>query len=333
MNIFITGITGQDGSYLAEYMLEEGHNVYGIIRRHSVAENQTARINHIRPFINLYYGDMLDSTSMIYAMEKANPDYIFHLAAQSYVRASFDIPEYTMLVNAEGTLKLLEICKRYYSKARIYNAASSEMFGLSVDDDKFQRETTFMNPVSPYGISKVSAYNMTRHFRRAYKMYISNGILFNHTSPRRGASFVEQKIVKTAVEIKYGLANVLELGNLDAYRDWGSAKDYVRQMWKMVNMSQPDDFVVSTGICHSMRDICELVFNYLGMDYEKYVIINKRHFRDEELPYLRGDSSKAKSILGWEPSQPFEEIIYEMVEYWLKTLKDGKRQQDFSNRP
>lgn len=323
--IFITGISGMDGSYLAEYLLEQGYDIHGIIRRHSVAENQSARINHIRSHIHLYYGDMLDSTSLQSALEKSQPKYVFHLAAQSFVRASFDIPEYTTMVNYDGTLKLLELCKRICPDARIYNASSSEMFGMSIDVDGFQRESTPMIPVSPYGISKLSAYNLTRHFRRAYNMYISNGILFNHTSPRRGSSFVEQKIIKTAVEIKYNLAKNLELGNLDAFRDWGSAKEYVQQMWNMVNMPKSNDLVIATGESHSIRNMCEIVFEYLGMNYRDFVTTDRRHLRDEELPYLRGDSSKAQVLLGWKPTMKFAEILYEMIEYWLKTLNDEKR--------
>jgi GDPmannose 4,6-dehydratase len=323
--ILITGISGQDGSYLAEYMLELGHEVHGIIRRHSVAENQSARINHIRPRIHLYYGDMTDSTSLESALNKSSPDYIFHLAAQSFVRASFDIPEYTTMVNYNGTLKLFELCRKFCPEARIYNASSSEMFGLSTDEDGFQRETTPMIPVSPYGISKLSAYNLARHFRRAYGMHISSGILFNHCSPRRGASFVEQKIVKTAVEIEYGLTDRLELGNLDAKRDWGYAKDYARQMWKIVNQEKADDFVIATGIAYSIKEICGIVFGYLRMDYKNYLCVNQRHMRDEELPYLCGDATKAYKTFGWKPTHTLNDVLYEMIEYWLKTLKDGKR--------
>lgn len=322
-NVFITGISGMDGSYLAEMMLEKKHNVHGILRRHSVAENQSARINHIRPQLNLYYGDMLDSTSLEAALIKSKPDYVFHLAAQSFVRASFDIPEYTTQVNYNGTLRLLELCKRHCPNAHIYFAASSEMFGKSVDSDNYQRETTAMNPVSPYGISKLAGFNVSRHFRRAYGMHISCGILFNHCSERRGASFVEQKIVKTAVEIKRGLTDSLTLGNINAKRDWGYAPDYVRQMWAMVTQLIPNDYVVATGSVYSIKDICKIVFEHLGMNYENYIKTDPIYMRDEELPYLRGDSTKAKEMLGWTPTRSLNEILHNMTDYWLKKTKNG----------
>lgn len=314
MKIFITGINGQDGAYLSEYMLSLGHEVYGIIRRNSVAENQTGRINYIKEKLVLYYGDMTDSFSLENAIDKAQPDYIFHLAAQSHVRVSFDMPEYTMNVNGNGTLRLLEICKKICPHTRIYNAGSSEMFGLSVDEDEFQRESTPMNPVSPYGVSKVMAYNMVRHYRRAYNMFAANGILFNHESSKRSSAFVTQKVVNGAYDIYNKKADHLELGNLDACRDWGHAKDYVKAMWLIANHLEPMDFVIATGEVHSVREMCKVVFDYFSLNYEDYVVQNPRLMRSEELPYLRGDASKAKVILGWQPEYTFESLLYEMIE-------------------
>ena len=319
--IFITGINGQDGSYLSEYMLELGHEVHGIVRRNSMGENQTERINHIKDSLKLYYGDMLDTHSLERAIEKACPDYVFHLAAQSQVRLSFDIPEYTMDVNGNGTLHLLEICKRICPEAHIYNAGSSEIFGLSIDDDNFQRETTLINPVSPYGISKVMAYNLVKHYRGAYKMYAVTGILFNHESPKRGADFVTQKIVKGAFDIHCGLSDKLELGDLSAYRDWGHAKDYVRAMWLIMNHIEPMDFVIATGVSHSVRELCKLVFGYFKLNYEDHIVLNSKFVRPEEVLYLRGDATKAKIILGWEPTYTFETLLEEMIEYHIANNK------------
>ena len=316
--IFITGINGQDGAYLSEYMLELGHEVHGIIRRNSVGENQVGRIGYLQDKLHLYYGDMTDSFSIEAALEKAKPDYVFHLAAQTQVRVSFDLPEYTMDVNGNGSLRLLKACKKICPNARIYNAATSEVFGLSIDADEFQRESTPMNPVSPYGISKVMAYNTMRHYRRAYKMNISNGILFNHESPKRSSAFISQKVVKAAYRIKKGLQDKLELGNLDAYRDWGHSYDYVRAMWLIANHIEPMDFVIATGVAHSVRDMCKIVFDYFGLNYEDYVVQNPRFMRDEELPYLKGDSTKARTILGWEPTYTFETLLEEMIESHIK---------------
>jgi GDPmannose 4,6-dehydratase len=311
--IFISGITGQDGSYLTEYLLSLGHEIHGIVRRNSVAENQTGRIGNLRDKITLHYGDMTDYTSLENALKVATPDYVFHLAAQSQVRVSFDIPEYTLEVNAMGAFKLFEACRKVCPSAHIYNAGSSEMFGLSVDVDKYQREITPMNPTSPYGISKVMAFNLTSHYRRAYGMYFANGILFNHTSPRRSTAFVTQKVVRGVISIVNGLSDKLELGDLDTYRDWGHAKDYVEAMWKIVNHSESTDFVIATGITHSVREMCIFVFNYFGLDYKKYVVQNPRLMRAEELPYLRGDSSKAQKLLGWKPKYTFETLLREMI--------------------
>jgi GDPmannose 4,6-dehydratase len=320
MRALLTGINGQDSSYLAEYLLELGHDVYGIIRRHSDTLNQQSRLDSIREKITTFYGDMTDATSLENVLAEVKPDYIFNIAAQSHVRISFDIPVYTADVNALGALRLLDAYRRVCPKAKYYQASSSEMFGLSVDDDNYQRESTPMNPTSPYGCAKVFAYNMTRHYRRAYGLHACNGILFNHESPRRGINFVTQKVVKTAVEIKLGLTDRLELGNMDSFRDWGHSYDYVRAMWLIINHDTPDDFVVATGETHSVRNMCEVVFSYLDLDYRDYVTQNTKYVRAEELPYLRGDSNKIRNTLGWQPTYTFESLMVEMIEYWLKVL-------------
>ena len=314
---FITGIGGQDGSYLAEYLVELGYEVYGIIRRNSIAENQQSRIENIRGDINVFYGDLLDPGSLDRLFNDIKPDEIYNLAAQSHVRISYDIPQFTTQTNALGVLNVLESYRRICPDAKFYQASSSEMFGSSVDDDGFQRETTIMNPVSPYGCSKVFGYNIVRNYRNAYKLHATNGILFNHESPRRGSNFVTNKVVKTAVEIKLGLANKLVLGNLDSYRDWGHSKDYVKAMHMIINHTKPDDFVVSTMVTHSVREMVEYVFDYLDLDLNKYVSQDNKFLRSEELKYLKGDSTKIRETLGWKPIYTFETMLDEMIEYWL----------------
>jgi GDPmannose 4,6-dehydratase len=318
---FITGIGGQDGSYLAEYLLELGYEVHGIIRRNSVAENQQSRIEGIREKINVYYGDLLDQGSLERLLSEIQPDEIYNLAAQSHVRVSYDIPQFTVQTNSIGVLNILEAYRRACPKSKFYQASSSEMFGSSVDEDGFQRETTVMNPVSPYGCSKVFGYNIVRNYRNAYKLHACNGILFNHESPRRGSNFVTNKVVKTAVEIKLGLKNKLELGNLDSYRDWGHSKDYVRAMHLIINHSEPDDFVVSTMVTHSVREMVNYVFNKLELNPNDYVIQNNKFIRPEELDYLRGDSTKIREKLNWLPEYTFETMLDEMIEYWLNYFK------------
>jgi GDPmannose 4,6-dehydratase len=314
---FITGIGGQDGSYLAEYLVEIGYDVYGIIRRNSITETQQSRIEHIRGNINVHYGDLLDQSSLDRLLSEIQPDEIYNLAAQSHVRISYDIPQFTVQTNALGVLNVLESYRRICPSAKFYQASSSEMFGSSIDSDGFQRETTAMNPVSPYGCSKVFGYNIVRNYRNAYKLHASNGILFNHESPRRGSNFVTNKVVKTAVEIKLNLNSKLELGNMDSYRDWGHSKDYVRAMHLINNHSEPDDFVVSTMVTHSVREMVEYVFEKLDLDYKKYVTQNSKFFRSEELEYLKGDSTKIREKLGWKPEYTFETMLDEMIEYWL----------------
>jgi len=312
----ITGISGQDGSYLAEYLLELGYEVHGIVRRHSVAENQNFRLHKLGQKIHTHYGDLNDYPSLISLVQKIMPDEIYNLAAMSHVRVSFDMPAFTIKTNALGVLNLLEVYRILCPTAKFYQASSSEMFGNSIDDDNVQRLTTPMNPVSPYGCSKVMGYQLTRHYRNAYGLHACNGILFNHESPRRGSNFVTNKVVKGAVSIKKGLQEKLALGNLDAYRDWGHAKDYVKAMHMITNHNVPDDFVVATGETHSVRDLCETVFSKLGMDYNDYVTQDKRFLRPEELNYLKGDPARAKEILGWKPEYTFETMIDEMIAHW-----------------
>ena len=317
----ITGINGQDGSYLAEFLLSKGYEVHGMLKRNSVAENQTSRLDDIFPTIvnNLVYADLNDLASLVRTIQHSQPDEIYNLGAQSHVRISFDQPIYTANTTGIGTLNLLEAVRLIKPDAKIYQASSSEMFGNSIDNDGFQRETTSMNPVSPYGCAKVFGYNICRNYRNSYGMFISNGILFNHESPRRGINFVTNKVVKTAVEIKKGLRNELKLGNLDASRDWGHAKDYVEAMHLILQQENPDDFVCSTGISHTVKELCEYVFGKLEMDWKQYVKQDEKYFRPEELDVLKGDSSKLRT-LGWEPKYTFETMLDEMIEYWLNKL-------------
>ena len=320
---FITGIGGQDGSYLAEYLLELGYEVHGIVRRNSTPEHQDTRLDNIRLHKNFhsYYGDLLDQGGLQIKFDEIKPDEIYNIAAQSHVRISFDIPQFTVQTNALGVLNILEAYRRSCPNAKFYQASSSEMFGLSVDEDNSQRESTPMNPVSPYGCAKVFGYNIVRNYRRAYKLHATNGILFNHESPRRGSNFVTNKVVKAAARIKLGLQNKLELGNMDAYRDWGHSYDYVRAMHLMLQQDKPGDWVVATGKTHSVRQMCEYVFNKLGLNYKDYVIQNPKYLRPEELPYLKGDSTKIRTELGWEPTYTFESMMDEMIEHWLKIYK------------
>lgn len=319
---FITGIAGQDGSYLAEYLYDQGYEVHGIIRRNSVPENQQTRLKGIREKINISYGDLLDQSSLEHLLDKVQPDEIYNIAAQSHVRISFDIPQFTAQTNALGVLNILEAYRRSCPSARFYQASSSEMFGSSVDADGYQRETTPMHPVSPYGCTKVFGYNIVRNYRNAYKLHASNGILFNHESPRRGSNFVTNKVVKTAVEIYLGMKDELILGNLDSYRDWGHSKDYVRAMHLIVQQDKPGDWVVATGETRSVRDMCEYVFNKLEMDYNKFVKQDGKFLRPEELPYLKGDSTRIRA-LGWEPEYTFESMMDEMIKYWMHELQQG----------
>jgi GDPmannose 4,6-dehydratase len=314
---FITGISGQDGSYLAELLLEKDYDVYGIVRRNSVPENQSSRIDHISELINLDYGDLLDVSSLERLIRIIAPDEIYNIAAQSHVRISMDIPQFTIQANALGLLNILEAYKNNCASARFYQASSSEMFGRSVDEDGYQRESTPMHPTSPYGCTKVFGFNMVVHYRHAYKLFASNGILFNHESPRRGSNFVTNKVVKSAVEIKKGLKKSLPLGNLDSFRDWGHSKDYVKAMHMILNHTEPDDFVCATGVTNSVGDMCKYVFDKLGMNYLDFVTQDERYLRSEDLKYLRGDSTKLRKTFGWKPEYTFETLMDEMIEHWL----------------
>jgi len=312
----ITGISGQDGSYLSEYLLGLDYEVHGIIRRLSVAENQDSRLKETCSNIETHYGDMSDIPSLTRIVSEVKPDEIYNLAAMSHVRISFDIPHYTIQTNAMGVLNILEAYRNIVPKAKFYQASSSEMFGNSVDEDGVQRLTTPMTPVSPYGCAKVLGFNLVRHYRHAYGLHACNGILFNHESPRRGANFVTNKVVKTAVHIKAGLTDKLELGNMDSKRDWGHAKDYVRAMHMIVNHDVPDEFIIATGQTNSVRDLCEYVFSKLDLDYKEHVVQNSKFMRPEELNYLKGDPSKAREVLKWEPEYTFETLLDDMIEYW-----------------
>ena len=315
---FITGIGGQDGSYLAEYLLDLGYEVHGIIRRNSTPEHQQSRLDGIRtnPNLHISYGDLLDTSGLERLLSQIQPDEIYNLAAQSHVRISYEIPQFTIQANALGVVNVLEAIKNNCPNAKFYQASSSEMFGSAVDEDGFQRETTRMNPVSPYGCAKVFGYNIVRNYRNAYNLHLSNGILFNHESPRRGSNFVTNKVVKAAIRIALGLQDKLELGNLDAYRDWGHSKDYIKAMHLILQQPNPGDWVVATGETRSVRDMCKYVFEKLNLNYEDYITQNQKFLRPEELKYLKGDSTRMRE-LGWKPEYTFESMMDEMIEFWV----------------
>jgi GDPmannose 4,6-dehydratase len=314
----ITGINGQDGSYLAELLLDKGYEVHGTLKRNSVSENQTSRLDKVYDKLKLHYADLTDLSSLISVIQKVKPVEIYNLAAQSHVRISFDQPLYTAQATGIGTLNMLEAVKLVDPTIKVYQASSSEMFGNNIDDDGYQRETTPMNPVSPYGCAKVFSYNICRNYRNSYSMKIWNGILFNHESPRRGTNFVTNKVVKAAVRISLGLQDKLHIGNLSATRDWGHAKDYVYAMWLMLQSDKPDDYVCATGVSHSVQDLCSYVFSSLGLDYSHYIVVDEKHFRPEELENLKGDSSKLRKELLWQPEYTFESMLDEMINYWLE---------------
>jgi GDPmannose 4,6-dehydratase len=316
----ITGINGQDGSYLSSFLLEKGYEVHGIVKRNSVAENQTYRLSHIFDKLNLHYGDMTDMASLVRVVGDIQPDEIYNLAAQSHVRISFDQPIYTTNVVALGTLNLLEAVKSLKSGAKIYQASSSEMFGNSIDPDGYQRETTPMHPVSPYGCAKLYGYNIIRNYRNSYGMFASNGILFNHESPFRGTNFVTNKVAKGAVKCKLGLTDKLAMGNPKAARDWGHAKDYVEAMWLILQQENSDDFVCSTGVSHTVGDLIDYTFGKLELDPKDFIVHDQKFYRPEELDVLKGDATKLKTATGWSPKYNFYSMMDEMIEYWLERL-------------
>jgi len=319
----ITGITGQDGSYLAELLLAKGYEVHGIIRRASTFN--TSRINNLYedPHINgvrlfLHYGDIADSTNLIKLLYRIQPEEVYHLAAQSHVRVSFDIPEYTGDVTGLGTVRLLEAIREVGLPTRYYQAGSSEMYGLVQEVP--QRETTPFYPRSPYGAAKVYAHWITVNFRESYGLFACNGILFNHESPRRGETFVTRKITRAVANIKAGLQDKLYLGNLDAQRDWGYAKEYVEAMWLMLQQDEPDDYVIATGETHTVREFLEEAFSHVGLNWKDFVEHDARYERPAEVDMLIGDPSKAKAKLGWEPRTTFHALVRLMVEEELATL-------------
>ncbi len=317
----IVGIAGQDGSYLAEHLLNEGYEVHGTVRRNSTPEHQESRIHHLGVQVETHYGDLTDQHSLEAVIRRCEPDEIYNLGAQSHVRISFELPQFTAQVNALGVLNLLTAVRLAAPEARIYQASSSEMFGDSVDDDQFQRETTPMTPVSPYGCAKLFGYHLVRNYRKSYGLFAANGILFNHESPRRGANFVTSKVVRAACEIKLGKRDRLELGNMDSSRDWGHSRDYVRAMVMILNHKAPDDFVVATGQTHTVRELVSGVFNRLELNYLDFTVQNPKYLRPEELPYLKGDATKVRTTLGWTPEVSFDQLIDEMVDDTMRLLR------------
>jgi len=322
----ITGITGQDGSYLVELLLKKGYEVWGIIRRSS--SFHTGRIDHLykdpheQPRLRLVYGDLTDGANLSTIMNEIRPDEVYNLGAQSHVRVSFDMPIYTANTDALGTLRLLEAIRSSEKPVRFYQASSSEMYGKAVEIP--QTEKTPFYPRSPYGCAKVYSFWQTVNYREAYELFACNGILFNHESPRRGETFVTRKITRAATRIKLGLQNKLYLGNLDAKRDWGYAGDYVEAMWLMLQQDKPDDYIVATGECHTVKEFAEEVFSCLDLDWDNYVEIDSRYFRPSEVDLLRGDASKAKKVLKWEPKVSFKELAKMMTDADMKIAEREK---------
>ena len=322
----ITGITGQDGSYLVELLLRKGYHVWGIIRRSS--SFHTGRIDHLykdphkQPPLKLVYGDLTDGGNLSTIINEIKPDEIYNLGAQSHVRVSFDTPIYTVDTDGLGTLRLLEAIRSRDKPAKFYQASSSEMYGKAVETP--QTEKTPFYPRSPYGCAKVYSFWQTVNYREAYGLFACNGILFNHESPRRGETFVTRKITRAATRIKSGLQDKLYLGNLDAKRDWGYAGDYVESMWLMLQQDKPDDYVIATGDTHSVREFLDEVFGYLDLDWQKYVEIDRRYFRPSEVDCLQGDASKARKVLKWEPKVTFTEIARMMTEADMEIARREK---------
>jgi len=326
----ITGITGQDGSYLAELLLSKGYEVHGIVRRASMFN--TGRIEHIYvdPHVPdakffTHYGDLSDSGQLTNLIYNIQPEEIYHLAAQSHVRVSFDMPEFTGDVTGLGTTRLLESVRRSGIKTKFYQASSSEMFG---DAPHPQNEETPFRPRSPYAAAKVYAFWMVRNYREGYNMFACNGILFNHESPRRGETFVTRKITRAVARIKYGLENKLYLGNLEAKRDWGYAPEYVEVMWLMLQQERPEDFVIATGETHSVKEFLEEAFAYADLDWQEHVEIDPQYFRPTEVELLQGDAGKAKEKLGWEPKVTFKELVRIMVDADMRELEEMKNSKD-----
>jgi GDPmannose 4,6-dehydratase len=318
----ITGITGQDGSYLAEFLLEKGYEVVGLVRRTSTVNFE--RIGPIQDKITLVSGDLLDQTSLNQVIDKHRPEEVYNLAAQSFVQTSWKQPVFTGEVTALGVTRLLDAIRAVDSSIRFYQASSSEMFGKVREVP--QKETTPFYPRSPYGVAKVYGHWITINYRESYGLHATSGILFNHESPRRGLEFVTRKVTDGAARIKLGLADQLALGNLDSRRDWGFAGDYVRAMWLMLQQDQPDDYVVSTGETHSVQELCEAAFSYLDLDWKEYITQDPRFMRPAEVDLLVGDASKAGQILGWEPNVTFRELIEMMVEADLERHQKGAAQ-------
>lgn len=313
----ISGISGQDGSNLTDLLLSKDYVIHGIVRRHSYSQNQTTRLHHCQNRVHFHYGDVTDAACLSRIVREVQPDEVYHLAAQSHVRVSFDNPKYTVEVNGIGTMNMLEAIRLECPKARSYTACSSEQFGESVDADGFQRETTKFCPVSPYGASKVLAYNITHLYRAGYGQFAALGILFNHTGSRRGVSFVEAKIAKTLAEVAAGKAEYVELGNVDSRRDWGSSVDYVRAMWLILQHDKPEDFVIATGETYSVWDFAIALCAEFDLDPQRVIKTGvERYQRPQELPYLRGDASKARRVLGWEPTVTFAELVKELADHW-----------------
>jgi GDPmannose 4,6-dehydratase len=307
---FITGVTGQDGSYLAELLLEKGYEVHGLVRRSS--SFNTWRIDGIRDRIVLHYGDLVDQNSLMRTLDLVGPDEVYNLAAQSHVKVSFEMPEYTANVTALGVLRLLDAIRDLGLPARVYQAGSSEMYGLVQETP--QTERTPFHPRSPYGCAKVFGHWLAVNYREGYGMHVSNGILFNHESPRRGENFVTRKITRAVAAIKKGLESELRLGNLEARRDWGFARDYVEAMWLMLQQPKPDDYVVATGETHSVQEFLEEAFSCAGLDWRKHVKVDAKYFRPAEVDLLLGDPTKAKTVLGWTRKVSFKELVSLMVE-------------------
>ncbi len=319
----ITGISGQDGSYLAEFLLEKGYKVYGLVRRN--CSNNYKNISHLLDKIEIIYGNMTDQKSLDNFIKKSMPDEVYNLAANSFVKLSWSQPESVFNINSIGVVRLLESIKEFKPDAKFYQASSSEMFGNVLETP--QNEDTKFNPASPYGVSKAFSFYITQVYRKSYGIFTCNGTLFNHESERRGIEFVTKKITDGVARIKLGLAKELKLGNIDSIRDWGYSPDFVKSMWLMMQQDKPDDYVIATGETHSVKDFLRICFEYVNLDWKDYVIIDEEFFRPCDVNLLKGDCSKAKKILGWEPETNFKEMVIKMLEYDLKRLSKDKEKK------